>query len=356
MAECVSCGKDIPAGKFFCDDCYVRMKGRRGPSGEVPEVSAADHDAGAGSERPPAVSGPGVQATVPTEVSTAKRLKGDLTPAAGKKVISMKPSPDRAGKEKAGKKKFTVTITFSERTYAALARLKPGRKGESEVPGDETGGPPASRGRAARAARPEARRGRPNLKAVEGTSSGEPQRRGGFRGAVGYRERPLDGKDMASMLMASMAVLVIVLLSFQPWARVAVLDEESLTMQTVEVTGIELGAITYICIALVAAAFLYMVAARLWGGALAAVDFGVVFILAGILFIPLLYAAIASNARFLTIALERLGKDISMLPEQFERSTLWPTYVMVIAGAFLAFAGLLRLSESRADKDRDVER
>ena len=35
MAECVSCGRQIATGTFFCDECYKSMKGKLGPSNET---------------------------------------------------------------------------------------------------------------------------------------------------------------------------------------------------------------------------------------------------------------------------------------------------------------------------------
>lgn len=346
MAECVSCGKDIPAGKFFCEDCYFRMKGRRRPSGEVPDASAGSRDASAAVGRPQADTGSAPHGALPAGITPAARARADLTPAAGKKVVSMRPYAEGAGKEKAGGKRFTVTITFSERTYAALAKLRRGGKEKGTARADGTGGSEASSVRSRRATKNPNRRRRPDLKAVAGISSSS-GREGGLGKLTGYRDRPMDRGDMAAMAMAAIAVAAIVILSFLPWARISILDEELMVMQPVEVKGADLGLITYACIFIAAAALLYVVASRLWVKGLAAVDFGVVLILAGIVIIPLFYASIASNDRFLAIALERLGRNAARLPEQYERVTLWPTYAMVIAGALLAFSGLLRLSERR---------
>jgi len=347
MAECVSCGKDIPAGKFFCDECYVKMKGQRGMLKKVPPAYAAKPDAQA---KPPEVNGgqgKTAEPVVPTGVIPDKKARDTLTPSSGKKVVSMKPAADKATKEKAAKKKFTVTITFSERTYAALARMKRKKKEsppEAEQPGVDAV-PPVKRGKVKRRKGPH---GRPKLKAVVSTKKPAHENRGGFMGVIAYRDRDLDRRDFYAAAMTSFAVLMIVVLSFTSWVRVSWGGGgDAASMQTVKVKGFDLGAITYICIAIVVIAYLYMVATWFFKGPFTKIDYGVVLIVAGVIFIPVFFAAISSTSRLLSIALEKAGSSGSVIPAQYERQTLWPAYIEVIMGAILAFSGLVRLSERR---------
>ena len=354
MAECVSCGKETPAGKFFCEDCYVKMKGRRGPSGELLRPPREEP------RKPAAVDDiPRSDATTP-EVAEAeglvplKKASGTLTPASSKKVISMKPGAEKAAREKTGKKRIKVTITFSERTYAALARVKGGRK---EVAGTSPDGT-ALASRAYQPGTKGAVRGgrlhrRPKLKAVAATSAATKQK-SGFRRAIGYRDRALDGRDKIAIAMAIITVLAIVILCFMPWAKVSWSTGGGTGVQTVEVTGTDLGAMTYVCMAIVISALLYAVATWVFKGMFTVIDFGVIFIVAGIVFIPLLYSTLASNARFLSAALEQAGISGGALPAQFERQTLWPAYALVLAGAILGFAGLIRLSERKVVESKEA--
>lgn len=349
MAECVSCGRDIPAGSFFCEDCYVKMKGRRGPSGEVPrgEGIVRKEEAARGDAAPDATAAE-ARGAVPAGIPPVRKASGTLTPSSGKKVVSLKPQLERGGREKGGKKRFTVTITFSERTYAALARMKrrkaEGAAGEGGVAG---GHAPGRRSLARKYGK--GPHGRPKLKAVTATHGSVKARRRGLGGAMAYRDRPMDGGDTVSAVMATVAALAIIALTFRPWARVSLGVGEPSAVQEIEVTGADLGAVPYICIALAAAALLYMLAARVFGGVFAVVDYGVAFIAIGVVVIPLFYAAIASNAGMLSAAMEKLGAGGGPTPEQFERQTLWPAYMVVLAGAMLAFAGLVRLSERRRE-------
>jgi hypothetical protein len=154
--------------------------------------------------------------------------------------------------------------------------------------------------------------------------------------------------------MALVAVLAILLMSFQPWARITLEDPEAAQALVVEVTGIDLGAITYICMALAAAALLYVAATWMIKGVFTVVDFGVVLVVAGVVFIPLFYVAISSNTRIVQAALEQLGRGGGPIPQQFDRQTLWPAYIMVIAGALLALAGLVRLSERKSGTRKET--
>ncbi|MEW6552962.1 MAG: hypothetical protein AB1384_01585 [Actinomycetota bacterium] len=342
MSECVSCGRAVPAGKFFCDDCYVKMKGKRGPSADLPRPP----------RQPPTASEASQEETAPPDAAIAetvvpiKKASGTLTPTSSKKVISMKPGTDRAAKDKAGKKRFTVTISFSERTYAAFSRLRKGGGGAGAAPGREMEGTGPYRPRSRRAPRIGAGTGRPRLQAVTAGGRGAKDKRG-FSKAIAYRDRPFDGKDLAAVAMASFAVLAIIILSFQPWARISWSAGDAASVQTVEVTGADLGAMTYACMAIAIIAMLYAVATWVFKGVFTAVDFGVVFIAAGILFSVLLFIIVASNGRFLSAAVQKAGMSVEYLPPQFERQTLWPAYAMVLLGAILGFAGLIRVSERR---------
>jgi hypothetical protein len=347
MAECVSCGKEIPAGKFFCEDCYTKMKGRRRPMGEVPRISSEK-------QKEPVLTGEASgeeelpqETAAPTGVVPVKKASGTLTPASSKKVVSMKPTTDRAAKEKAGKKRYIVTISFSERTYAALARLKV--KGGKKAPAakETAGSPQVAQAESGEKERGKEPNGRPQLKAVE-SSGWAPKRKRGFRGAVAYRDRPADRGDVVAIAMSTFAVLTIIVMSFLPWATISFGGQEGSMPQTVKVPGIDLGAITYICMALPVAALLYMVATWRFKGVFTIVDYGVVLMIAGVVFIPLYYVAISSNNRFVVAAMRQLGGSGSAIAAQFERQTLWPAYLMVLAGALLAFAGLVRLSERKS--------
>jgi len=188
MAECVSCGKEIPAGKFFCDACYVKMKGRRGSLKGVPQVSVDRRQVESKDEAEIAGAKPQKEPADPEGVITDKKASGSLTPASGKKVVSMKQSIDKDAMEKAGKKKFTVTITFSERTYEALSRLKRKKEVQAEAVDGEVGETSAL------PARPQEIKGkklhrRPRLKAVAGASDQITQQKGGFMRLIERRNR-----------------------------------------------------------------------------------------------------------------------------------------------------------------------
>ena len=349
MPECVSCGKEIPAGKFFCDDCYVKMKGTRGKLKKVHSTPAP-----AAMPATPEVEAEqeiGAKPVVPEGIVTEVKARGNLTPASSKKVVSLKSDDDKAEKQKAGRKRFTITITFSERTYASLARMKGSlkRKKKEEVPGvgDEAGEAAAAPEKAVKRTRKKGPYGRPKLKAVASSAKSAKRQRGGFMGLLAYRDRKLDRRDIIAAALASIAVLAIVVLSFASWVRLAWNQGGTGTMQGAQVKGIDLGGITYVCLAVVVIAYLYMVATWLFKGPFARLDYGVVLIVAFIVFVPIFFAAISSNARLLNAALEKVGSVGQGIPSQYERQTLWPAYVMVLMGAVLAVSGLIRLSERR---------
>ncbi len=346
MAECVSCGKEIPAGKFFCDECYVRMKGRKGTLREVPQSPAGEPASGGSAVEVPGESKDAGEPSIAGGVTPERKASGTLTPASDKKVVSIKPASGRSVKEKAGKKRFTVTISFSEKTYTALSRLRGGRSRDSAGAEEESAVSAPAEGRPRRAARGRGPHGRPHLKAVAGKVK-PPGKRGGFMRVVSYRDRPWDRGDKTAAVLASFAASMIIVLSFLPWARVTWAEGEGGTPQVVEVTGVDLGAMTYACIALAALAFMYMIGTWMFKGPFARIDYGVVLIAAGIVFIPLLYATIASNPRLIGAALEEVGRGGGAIPVQYERQTLWPAYAMVFMGTLLAFSGLIRLGERR---------
>ncbi len=340
MAECVSCGKAIPAGKLFCDGCYVKMKGRRRPYGEVPPVPETRAGQAQGAEAEPAEK-PQVQHVPPPAAAPARKASGTLTPATDKKVVAIKPPLERSAREKGSKKRFTVTITFSERTYATLSRLKP--SGRERALRRETGAaetqtapvrfrPGAGGGRS---------RGGPGLKAVTASGAAAPQ--SGFRKAIAYRDRAMDGKDRLSVAIAALSVLIIIIFFLLPWAKVSWGTGDASGLQTVEVTGTDLGIMAYICMSITVIALLYTLASISFKETFRALDYGVVLIVAGVLFVVLFYITISSNDRFLAAALEKLGRGGTPLPEQFERLTQWPAYIMPLAGAVLALAGWVRL-------------
>ncbi|RJP31297.1 MAG: hypothetical protein C4536_08590 [Actinobacteria bacterium] len=347
MPECVSCGKEIPAGKFFCEACYVKMKGQRGRLKKVPPAPVKKPDV---EPPPPAVDSVKVaeaEPVVPAGVTTDKKASGTLTPASSKKVVSLKPAVDKVARDRTTKKRFSITITFSERTYAALARLK--RRKSADEPATEEGdgaaveSPVATR----KGVRRKGPHGRPKLKAVASVRKPAAENREGFMRFVAYRDHALDRRDMIAAAMATLAVLMIVILSFTSWVRVGWNDAATGMLQTAKVKGVDLGVITYICMAIVIIAYLYMVATWLFKGPFAKVDYGVLLIAAGVVVIPLFFIAIASNSLILGAALEKVGRGGQPIPAQFERQTLWPSYVMVIMGAVLGFSGLVRLSERK---------
>jgi len=147
--------------------------------------------------------------------------------------------------------------------------------------------------------------------------------------------------------MASISTLLIVVLSFTNWIRLSWVESEGTVMRNIEIKGTDLGVTTYICMALAIVAFLYMISTWLFKGPFTRVDYGVVLIVAGLVFIPLFYSNIASNEKILRTAAALAEKATGSIPElaQFERQTLWTTYTMVLMGSLLALSGLVRLAE-----------
>ena len=347
MANCVSCGREIEPGTLFCEQCYARMKGRRGPQRRVEGSAAggsAAEDGGVARGEPAPAAG-----------AATRRASGTLTPASQKKVVSLRPELERERKEKYGKgrKRFTITITFSERTYEMLSRLSRGKKAQGEAAGPAAGegGTAAAPARSRPARRRGGPHGRPALKAVEGRTGkgrGGKAVAKGFRGWIARRERKWDGMDFAALLLATTAAVLLLALSFAGWVRVSWGAADGPASYGVSIKGTDLGVLTYLIIALAVVALLYVPAAWRLERWLHVLDFGVVLLLAGILIIVLFYADIASNQRMFDIAY-RLASQRGIYPEgvQVQRETMAAAYLMALMGVLMAFSGLVRLSERR---------
>lgn len=356
MAECVSCGKDIPAGKLFCEDCYVKMKGKKGSLRNVPRppaVPAAGNTADssyavAGGDKGEATSEPATSAGEPDKAKGATRT---LTPTAGKKVVSIKPDTEKGFKErgKAAKTRFTITIGLSDRTYAALARLK--RKGKKESPTvmDEAGEAPALPLEPKRTRSKAGPHGRPQLKAVRISSRKAGQRQGFFKRAAAYREHQWDLRDRVAVLMATAATVLIVILAFLGWVRLGWIGDTGAEI-TYNVKGISLGYPTYIMIGMVLIAWLYMGLTWLLKKPLLDLDFGVPLLVAGLLLIIILYITLSSMG-LITNAAEKAMRKGTVYFNQVaggpSHESLWTAYAMVMMGCLMALSGLARLSERR---------
>jgi hypothetical protein len=339
MPECVSCGKEISAGRLFCDDCYKNMKGKLGPKQPAkPEDSMTAAGTGSRIED-------GIVQGLPPELAQ-KSPVGALTPSSSKKIVSLKPDVDKLTKtkDKGAKKKFSVTITMSERSYKALDRIR----GKKKAPEDEKpivqAQPLAVR--APRRLGKTGPHGRARLKAVEAArrKSGETHSR--FFEMVGYRDRPLDVQDHASILIASVAGAAILALSFMGWMRIRWVGEGGIVGQEVKVKGSDFTALFYILVAVVAFSLIYMATTLALRRPLIKVDFGVTLLIAGIALIAIVFAALSSHNYTLQIALrslERAGNNIQA-NALYERETIWPAYLVVLLGAATAFAGLIRLA------------
>lgn len=345
MANCVSCGREIEPGKLFCEQCYARMKGKR----------ATLRDVGGGKTENAAAGGGVVMGgeTAPAAGAVTKRVSGSLTPASQKKVVTLRPDLDKEHKEKYGKskKRFTITITFSERTYEMLSRFGRGKK----TKGTSAEGASRREGAVAKTAKSRTARGRrgphgrPALKAVEGKTArrGQDMARG-FRGWIARRERKWDGMDYAALLLTTASAVLILALSFAGWVRVSWGAAQEPASFAVSVRGVDLGAITYAIMALGMAALFFIPIAWRLGRWLRRLDFGVILLLAGILIIMLFYVNIASDQKMLDVAY-RLANRQGFYPEgeQVQRETMTAAYLMVFMGVLMAFSGLLRLSERR---------
>ena len=366
MAECVSCGKSIPAGKFFCDECYKSMKGRRAtphkvdaPTAPQPkkETRASRKAKRARAAGPPEASSSAEEAQpapppVAAEKEQEKKPSADLTPAAGKKVVSLKPKVEGDAVERSlsGKKRFKVTITFSERTYNAFARLKRKKKEEAAAAGGEQAeieGQPAKPKRMKRRGGPH---GRPKLKAVSEPSKGKDRPENTLMRYIGHRKREWDKMDRLAALMATVLTVLIIIFCFLKWVRVTwSLGEGGQTIST-NVSGVDLGAPVYAMITLVAAAWLYMAVSSFTGKTLLNLDFGFIIIMCGFIFIALFFVAVGSTERVIGAA----SRSVTSVAN-YERQTLWPAYFTVFMGILFAFSGLARLSERKAVEKPEKE-
>lgn len=375
MAECVSCGKSIPAGKFFCEECYKSMKGRRATPHKVepPYAPARREPAGAGKEKsatPPHAPGtvPGAEADKPVPPQSpaegkevAKKARADLTPASDKKVVSLKPKVEGVspGKSIGGKKRFKITITFSERTYNAFARLKGRKKAKAAQAGGEpaeTGGMTAKERRARRGGGPH---GRPKLKAVSEASEKKAASRNALMRYIGHRERKWDRGDRVAALMATSLVILIIIFCFQGWVRVEWIAGEGTQAVSTTVKGVDLGVLVYVMMALVIAAWAYMAVSSFTGKTLAKLDFGFIIVLCGSIFIILFFVGVGSTERVLGAAAESINKSRNFFETSvsgYERQMLWPAYFTVFLGILYSFSGLARLSERRAGEELREER
>lgn len=374
MAECVSCGKSIPAGKFFCDECYKSMKGRRATPHKVdapasPQLKKETRASRKAKETPP-ISSPEVVSSeeqekpdppqAAAEEEQVKKLSADLTPTTGKKVVSLKPKVEGVVGERSigGKKRFKITITFSERTYNAFARLKRKKKDEVATAGGEQAeveGQPSKPRRIKRQGGPH---GRPKLEAVSDPSErrGEPENT--LMRYVGHREREWDKGDKVASLMATTLMILIIIFSFLNWVKITWSSGEGSQAMSVSVKGMDLGAPVYAMIAVVVAAWVYMAVSSLTGKTLLNMDFGFVIILCGIILIALFFMAVGSTDRVMGAAAESMGRGRNFFETSvtsFERQTLWPAYFTVFLAILFAFSGLTRLSERRATKEPEKE-
>ena len=356
MAECVGCGKQIEPGKLFCDQCYAKMKGRRGPMRErvTPSPHTVEKKPAEREERPQE-GPPAAEGVIPEEKATLskegerRRASDVLTPATHKKVVRLHPEVDK-GREKAGKgeKRFAVTITLSERAYRLLSSLGRRSGKEAGAPGEREEGGEARPKTTRRLAGPH---GRPALKAVAGREVAGTGRgsRGGFLGWVARRERPWDRGDYLSLALAAAATVMVLVLPFVSWVRMSWLDESGSPLEEVAIKGVQLGASTYILIFLGVAAAVYAAAAFLAGEKLRRVDAGFVYLALGMVFIIVFYVGISSNERMVSIALrvlqDRGVTGYAGVPPS--RNTLFSAYLMLLTGLFMSFSGLIRLSERR---------
>jgi hypothetical protein len=83
------------------------------------------------------------------------------------------------------------------------------------------------------------------------------------------------------------------------------------------------------------------------------VDFGVVMMVGGILAIVIIFVALSWHEHIVSVALqivEKAGNSIQTSTTLYERATAWPAYLLVLMGAAMAFAGLIRLSSRQGDR------
>ncbi len=342
MPECVSCGKQIADGRLFCDQCYKGMKGKLGPSKKADPQSKIP--AGAArqgvAERPPGL---------PPE-----QPAGTLTPASNKKIVTLKPEIDKPSREKETgvKKKYSITISLSERAYRTFGHLKrgSGRKTKDGAQVSDSTMPDNSKRRRVGKAGPY---GRARLKAVEVAKKKSGETQGWLWTLVGYRERPMDNLDWYAAAVGTMAAVLILALSFLGWASVKSVGDGGAANTQVSVKGLDFGLIFYILIAVVALCWGYMAATIALKRPLLKIDFGIVMLPGGLVCIAIIFVAVGARNNLLEIALrmmQAVGRDIQDPNALFETQTLLPAYLMVLMGAAMSLAGLMRLS-SRKEAD-----
>jgi hypothetical protein len=342
MPECVSCGKQVPEGRLFCDDCYKNMKGKRGPGRQTvrnrvqPEKRATD-----------SIGHQGALQGLPPEQPRQNDAAGTLTPTSSKKIVSLKPAVEKGSreKEKSPKKKFSVTITMSERTYRAVGRLKGKSKKLSEA--ETQAGESATAKTKTRRRRKSTPYGRSKLKAVEVARKRSQAGQNRVWKAVGYRERPLDGQDRVAIITATFTASLIVALSFLGWMSVRWISEAGAVNQQVNVKGSDFGILFYVLITVAVLSWLYMAGSLYLRKLAFKIDFGVILMLGGIASIIIVFIALAWHTQIINIALHILEKAGNNIPPDnalYERQTMWPAYLLVLMGAAMAFAGLIRLS------------
>lgn len=346
MPECVSCGKEIAAGRLFCDQCYKSMKGKLGPSKKRdPESKIPVGEARAGVATRP--SG------LPPE-QPGQNPAGTLTPASNKKIVTLKRGIDKpsGGKETGVKKKFSITISLSERAYRTFGHLKSGsrRKTKDGAQVSDSTMPDNTKRRRLGKAGPH---GRARLKAVEVAKRKSGETQGWLWTLVGYRERPMDNLDWYAAAIGTMTAVLILALSFLGWVSVKSAAEGGAANTQVSVKGLDFGLLFYILIAVVAFCWGYMAATLALKRPLLKIDFGIVMLPGGLICIAIIFVAMGARNNLLEIALRVMraaGKDIRDPNALFEMQTLWPAYLMVLMGAAMSLAGLMRLS-SRKEAD-----
>jgi hypothetical protein len=366
MAECVSCGKDIPAGKLFCDDCYKKMKGRKGSLKKVAQPAGVKPLDTADKPLPSMTSEDAGQAVENGAIAPAgmpeglKKASGSLTPSSGKKVVSIKPDLEKTARDKGigGKKKFTITISFSDRTYAALARFKGKKKEEiptiPNMPGELiTAGEPGEVASPIRKAKYRGRKagphGRAMLKAVGGETASGGRTQGFYRRTMGYRDRKWDTGDKVAAIMATASMILVIIMIFLGWVRFTWFEGENNAATTVNIKGIDLGLIVYIMVVMTVLAWLFMVLTRLLKKPLVNLDFGVVMLATGILLIIITFIALSSSGLTIKAAgnILKIEDSLQNTITGYEKQNLWPAYMMILAFCLMAFSGLIRLSERK---------
>lgn len=351
MPECVSCGKEIAAGTLFCDECYKNMKGMRGslkqveptaspkPEGPVSEPSASGIEAG------PDEVGAG-----PITQQEVRKAIDALTPTSNKKIVSLKPDLEKSAKDKAksDKKRFKVTISFSERTYQALGRLSHKKADRST---SATGAVPVEP-KPKRHTRKAGPYGRPKLKAVGGPDSKGSAKWAYLGRVTAYREREWDSGDKTAGLMATGCMALIMGLCFLSWIRLQWYEGEGEELQTLNIKGIDLGILVYVIMAIAFLAWLYMALSWLRKKPLLNLDFGIVLLITGVVLVIVFFITISSNQRILEVAGDIMGRGgvLAQSGLRYERQNTLPAYLVVLSSAAIAFSGLIRVSSRRADQ------